>query len=70
MKAGPPPRTKVALKAKQVDSMIKLAMSNDEKEVAALMAVARQFLPRVPSEGIPFHGAGPIHLFTWNRREL
>ena len=58
MKAGPPPRSKVALKSKQVDSMIKLAVTNNGKEVAALMAIARQFLVRVPSEGIPLQWDG------------
>ena len=44
---------KVAASSKLVHTLIKAAMREDDVEVAALMAVARQFLLRVPSEGIP-----------------
>ena len=44
---------KVALVSKQVRDMVSIAMQSGELEVAALLAVARLFLLRVPSEGIP-----------------
>ena len=44
---------KVALVSKQVRDMVSIAMRSGELEVAALLAIARMFLLRVPSEGIP-----------------
>ena len=49
---------KVAASTRQVHLMVKAAMTSGELEVAALMAVARQFLLRVPSEGIPLEWGG------------
>ena len=49
---------KVAASTRQVHLMVKAAMNCGELEVAALMAVARQFLLRVPSEGIPLEWGG------------
>ena len=47
---------KVAASSKLVHTLMKAAMRDGDMEVAALMAVARQFLLRVPSEGIPLEG--------------
>ena len=49
---------KVAVTSKQVDALVKAAMDAGEMEVAALMAVALQFLLRLPSEGIPLEREG------------
>ena len=53
MKAGPAPKVKVAVNSRQVSALVKCAMREGESDVAALMALVRQFLLRVPSEGIP-----------------
>ena len=50
-------RKKVALHSKEVRSMIRLAMEIDF-ELAALMAVSRLFLFRVPSEALPLQWCG------------
>ena len=49
---------KIAVNSRQVSNLVKAAMASDESAVAALMAVARQFLLRVPSEGIPLQWDG------------
>ena len=51
-------RVKVAASTRQVNTLVKAAMKDGDTEVAALMAVARQFLLRVPSEGIPLERGG------------
>ena len=44
---------KVALVSRQVRDMVGIAMKSGELEIAALLAISRMFLLRVPSEGIP-----------------
>ena len=52
------PRVKRAVTSKQVHPMITEAVQSDDLQVAALMAVARLFLLRVPSEGLPLQWSG------------
>ena len=49
---------KISVNSRQVSNLVKAAITSDEWEVAALMAVARHFLLRVPSEGIPLQWDG------------
>ena len=51
-------RPKAAATSKEFNALVKAAVEHGELEVAALMAVARQFLLRVPSEGIPLEWEG------------
>ena len=51
-------KKKPAVTSRQVRSMIKAAMEEGAWETACLMALARQFLLRVPSEGIPLQWDG------------
>ena len=57
-KGAIPPKAKPALHARMVSEMIKTAMGEGSLEVAALMAIARHFLLRVPSEAIPLEWEG------------
>ena len=52
------PRPKVALTSETVLKLIRLAEMQGEQEVAALMAISRLFLLRVPSEGVPLEWDG------------
>ena len=58
-------RSKVAVNGKQVAALVKAAMAAGEMEVAALMAVARQFLLRVPSEGFQLSDRARIPMCPW-----
>ena len=50
---------KVAVDSRQTRSMIQLAMQQGNLEMAAMMAIARLFLFRVPSECVPLQWRGP-----------
>ena len=52
-KAAAPPLPKPALSSKQILKMVKMAMRESDIEVAGILAVARHFLLRIPSEAIP-----------------
>jgi hypothetical protein len=59
MKKGAlPPKPKPALTARIVSRMIRLAMDEGSIQVAALMAVSRHFLLRIPSEAIHLQWQG------------
>ena len=45
---------------RQVRAMIRLAVSDEDMEVAAILAIARHFLLRVPYESIPLQWMGSI----------
>ena len=49
---------KIALTSQVVRQMIRL-VKDDDMELAALMAIARMFLLRVPSEALPLEWDGP-----------
>ena len=57
-KRGTQVRKKVALHSREVRDMIKL-VEETEPDIAAIMAIARLYMLRVPSEGLPlqWHGA-------------
>ena len=57
-KSGCGPRVKLALLSKQVASIVKTAEGSYEMQVAALAAISRLFLLRVPSEAIPLQWDG------------
>jgi len=57
-KAASPPLPKVALTSRQVKKMVKAATKEGMSDVAALMAIARLFLLRVPSEALPLEWDG------------
>ena len=50
---------KVAVDSRQAQGMIQLAVQNGNIETAAMMAIARLFLLRVPSECVPLQWRGP-----------
>ena len=50
-------RKKVALHSREVRDMIKL-VEDTEPEIAALMAISRLYMLRVPSEGLPLQWQG------------
>ena len=58
IKATVMPPVKVAVKSRQVLALVNLALEDDELEIAALMAISRQFLLRVPSEALPMQWQG------------
>ena len=53
-----PRRTKMALTTASVTKLVKKADADGNHEVAAIMAVSRLFLLRVPSEALPLQWAG------------
>ena len=57
-KVTPQASPKPALKRREMKGMVKEALRQGEIEVAAIMAIARHFLMRVPSEAIPLEWAG------------
>ena len=57
-KSGPPAQPKVALNSGQVKRMVGIAVKHGLAEIAALMAIARLFLLRVPSEALPLEWDG------------
>ena len=57
-KTGAPPRRKPALLSKDVKRIVEAAELNGDSYVAALCAIARLYLLRVPSEGIPLEWEG------------
>ena len=57
-KCDAPPKPKLALQAPDVAKLIDHAVQNSDREQACLLAVARQFLLRVPSEALPLEVRG------------
>ena len=57
-KSGSGAKTKPAATSRQVRDMVKEAVAADDLPVAALMAVARHFMLRVPSEGVGLQWSG------------
>jgi hypothetical protein len=57
-KGKSPSPPKIALSTSHVRGMIRIAEEEGELQFAALMALARQFLLRVPSEGLPLQWEG------------
>jgi len=57
-KSGDTPKVKLALLSRQVAMLIQQAERQDEVEVAALAAISRLFLLRVPSEAVPLEWDG------------
>ena len=57
-KSGIGPRRKLALLSRQVARIVKTAMGHGDEQVAALAAISRLFLMRVPSEVIPLQWDG------------
>ena len=57
-KAGSKPKQRLALLSKQVSSIVRLAEKSDDNETAAMAAVSRIFLLRVPSEIVPLQWDG------------
>ena len=57
-KSAKPPQRKMALLSKDVASIVAAAVHQRDRHVAALCAIARLFLLRVPSEGIPLEWNG------------
>ena len=51
-------KPKVALASRQVKEMVKEALRDGEMETAAILAIARHFLLRVPSEAVPLQWLG------------
>ena len=56
--AGGSSKPKVALKSADVLKLVKAAMAQGAMDFAALMAISRLYLLRVPSEGIPLEWDG------------
>jgi hypothetical protein len=57
-KESRPPRKKLSLVSSEVASIVGVALRHNDRHVAALCAIARLFLLRVPSEGIPLEWSG------------
>ena len=52
------PPHRPALTGKQVKAMIQKAASDGDMEVAGMLAIARHYMPRVPSEAVPLEWNG------------
>ena len=57
-KQQPHARPKLALQAREVSALIKQAETTGELDIACLISVARLFMLRVPSEGVPLQWTG------------
>ena len=57
-KGGPPPRPWLALQADSVRRLVQIAKDRGDMEQAAILAIGRLFLFRVPSECLPLQVSG------------